>query len=97
MSDRPEEHPTVLANQLADLKATVHQLGVDMRELFDRFERKIDERLGSRDKRLDDLEDRARALELGQARQQTVNGILASCGTVVFALAAGTLWKVLTG
>lgn len=70
MSDPPEHQPAVIALQIKQLEKAITELGVAMREGFDRLERKLDERLASRDERLDEHDDQIRELQMWRSRIQ---------------------------
>jgi hypothetical protein len=66
-----------------------------MKDGFAEIKRLLDERLQSRDTRLDDLEEDVADLKEWRARMQGQLVILGMIGGVVVTLAVGTLWRVL--
>lgn len=77
MTDPPETSPSLIAYQIKELQRTITALGEAMKHGFEQLERKLDDRLASRDARLDDLEQDQRATERRLDRKDGRDAMLA--------------------
>jgi len=100
MSNSPPEHlqPAVLALQIKQLEKSITALGETVQSGFDRLEKKLDDRLASRDTRLDEHEGRIEDLERATARKdgrdKVLGWIATAVGGAVIAGLVGLWWTV---